>query len=476
MANLLVENFAARGADLLVGSERSARWLRVARPEQRPPDGAWRVWYIRGGRGSGKTRAGAETLAGWIREHDDGEWMIVAPTYGDARKVCIEGESGLLRALEGEVESWNRSEGVLTTKTGAKVFADGADDGALRVQGHNLRGVWADEVGLWRDWDRAWNYSIRPAVRHDPARIIATGTPKMAHPLIKHLLAAPNVAVTVMKTSDNVANLDERAVADLYEQFEGSTLGRQELDGEYIEALEGAILNRHHWEFFPADHPVRPADLVGIVFDQIIHSWDTALKAKTSSDNVAGQVWGCIGPDRYLLRLWCGHATLEGTVLRMRELLAWGREEWPDVPHRVIVETASNGADAIAEMHHHVDGVFGINARDGGDKVRRVMTATPALETRKCHLPGWKDHDQNGRGYDSRTPAEVQAFVEECAMFQADMSHAYDDQVDAWSQMINWARGAGPVRSSLARPGKGRMIEAGHLPALAGRPGFGLGR
>ena len=457
-------------------SEQAARlarrklWRRIARPEQLPPAGDWRTWYIRGGRGSGKTRTGAETLADWITSNPPGEWVIVAPTFGDARKICVEGEAGLLQALgQHEIASWNRNEGMLVTVDGAKIFIDGANDGAERVQGLNLRGVWADEVGLWKMWDKAWNESIQMALRREPGRIIATGTPKMAHPLIRHLIESPSVAETHMRTTDNVANLSRAAIDDLLTQYEGSTLGRQELDGEFIEALEGAILNRHHWRFYPAPHPARPADLPGVRFDQIVHSWDTALKAKTSSDNVAGQVWGCVGPDRYLLRLFCGHAGLEATVLHMSELLDWARLAWPEAPQRVLIEAAANGPDAILEMQRRVDGVYPVNPRLGGDKVARALSAAPALETGKCHLPGFKDPDPNGRGYSSDTPAEVQAFVEECALFQADGSHAYDDQVDAWSQMVNWSRSSAAGQSVLLRPSSGgRRLSAGQLVATAG--------
>ncbi len=442
-------------------------WASLARPEQLPPEGDWRVWYIRGGRGSGKTRTGGETLAEWIRTSDPGEWAIVAPTFGDARSVCVEGDAGLLKALGKEnVTGWNRSEGVVTTGNGSKVYLDGGDDGALRIQGKNLRGCWADEVGLWRDWDRAWNESIAFAVRVQPAKIIATGTPKMAHPLIRQLLESENVVQTHMRPADNAANLDEAALAAMIAEFGGSTLGRQELEGEYIEALEGDILPRHAWAFFDVAYPVSAAAIPHLRFDQIIHSWDTALKAKTSSDNVAGQAWGCAGPDRYLLRLYCGHATLEATVLHMSELLEWSRAEWPGVPHRVLVETSANGADAIAEMRRRVDGVYPVNPRDGGDKVRRALTAAPALETGHCHLPGVKDADPSSRGYTSATHEFVQAFVEECADFRHDLRHAHDDQVDAWSQMVNWTRAQVRSPARLSRRVSGPPPRAGSLTGV----------
>ena len=226
--NVLADDFVRAARETLAELQRPKAlrlaWHQQARPEQLPPAGDWRTWYLRGGRGAGKTRAGAETLADWIvgspplDDGTPGEWAICAPTFGDARSVCAEGPSGLIKELGGMrkfgglVEVWNRSEGVIRLASGAAIYLDGANDGAFRIQGHNLRGLWADEVGLWEKWDAAWNESIRFAVRMAPSRIVATGTPKMAHPLVAQLLASRSVVETHMRTIDNAANLDPAAL------------------------------------------------------------------------------------------------------------------------------------------------------------------------------------------------------------------------------------------------------------------------
>jgi phage terminase large subunit-like protein len=415
-------------------------------------------------------------LAQWIRESEPledgnpGDWGIVAPTFGgDARAKCIEGPSGLLKALGPDVRSYNRSEGVVTCWNGCNVICDGADDGANRIQGWNLRGLWADEVGLWVRWDQAWNFSIQPAVRLKPGKIVATGTPKMAHGLIAQLLRDPKVVETHMRTIDNVDNLDEPTVAQLYAEYGGSTLGRQELEGEFIEALEGEILRREHWQWFDPDGSYWALGETNVSLlprlERIVHSWDTALKGKTSSDYVAGQTWGLVGPDRFLLRLWHGHAGLEATVTAMGELRGWAGELWPDVPQWVLIENTANGPEAITKMRTSIDGVVAVRA--DGDKVRRAMTASPALETGHCYLPGRKDAREGSRGYSSDTPAEVQALVEECAMFRGDLKHLYDDQVDAWSQMVNWTRLPQKTRASMGRP-QGRLPRPGSLAGTRG--------
>jgi len=226
------------------------RWRREARPEQAEPAGVWRVWYLRGGRGSGKTRTGAETLRGWALG-TRGDWGIVAPTFADARDVCVEGRSGLLAALGGYpgplVPKWNRSIGELELVNGSRVYLDGADDGALRVQGKNLCGAWADEVGLWRRsyWKTSWTESLNFAVRLDPGRIVATGTPKAGHPLVAELLADASTVMSHMSMLANAANLDPAAVADFLRRHPpGSRLHRQEVEGEFITEVFGAL-----WDF-----------------------------------------------------------------------------------------------------------------------------------------------------------------------------------------------------------------------------------
>lgn len=425
-----------------------------ARPEQLPPDGTWRTWYVRGGRGSGKTRTGAETLAEWIRSYPAGEWAVVAPTFGDAKTVCVENrKSGLLRVLGPDVASWNRSEGKITVSTGSTIYLDGADDGALRLQGRNLSGAWCDEVGLWRDWDRAWNYSLQPAVRFAPSRIVATGTPKMGHPLVAMLLAPSDLTVsTVLRTIDNVDNLDQSSVDQLFALYAGTTLGRQELDGEFIAAVEGAMLKRRDWRYYPVNQSFfrndgKDPQYDARRYDQVVISWDTAVKDKESADFYSGQAWGCAKADRFLLRLWHGHSGFEEAKQAIRELHEWAAREFDYCAVRTVVEAAGIGPDIAKQLERDIQGVRCIASK--GDKAQRAWAASPALESHNCFLPGQGRGD--GENYEaSQTPGAVQGFVEECAMFHPDLTHkSHDDQVDAWSQMVNFTRARGPVAAEM---------------------------
>jgi phage terminase large subunit-like protein len=228
-------------------------WRDLARPKQLPP-AEYRVWYVRGGRGSGKTWTGANTLAE-LAQATVGDWGVVAPTFADMRDKCVEGPSGLLKAFGTTsaevrrgasrlVETWNRSLGELRLRNGSVIHGDGADDGAPTIQGYNLSGLWADEVGLWKKWQAAWEESIRFAVRIAPARIVATGTPKRGHQLVRLLMADDSVTKTLLRTADNAANLDPALLADLIGKYGGTTLGRQELEGEILTDVPGALWRR----------------------------------------------------------------------------------------------------------------------------------------------------------------------------------------------------------------------------------------
>lgn len=432
------------------------RWLRIARPEQIPPAGDWRIWYLMGGRGSGKSRAGAEELA-YMESQTPGEYAIIAPTFADGRDTCVEAPgAGLLAILGPRVApgGWNRSLGEIHLKSGSKVYVDGADDGGLRIQGKNLNGAWADEVGLWKMWDRAWNESLIFAVRHDPARIIATGTPKMGHGLVRQLVEDPNVIVSQMHTSDNVHNLHPAAVAELYSRYGGTRLGQQELEGEWISALEGDALKRSWWRYY--DRNLLKPDRTGraqigngeIHFQWVVISVDAPQKDKQASDNIAIQVWGADKAFRYLLDAESRQLSFDQAKRAIREKARWARHNWR-CQHRILIENAGMGPELIIDLKREIGGVEKVKANVLGNKGQRALAAAGDLETGQCFLPGKAAED--GSGPDPRiSPPMTLSLVDECAMFQIDGSHdSHDDQVDAWSQCMNWlrARQSPPART-----------------------------
>jgi predicted phage terminase large subunit-like protein len=434
----------------LLGRLRTALWEDMARPEQLQPDTDWRIWYLMGGRGSGKSRTGAETFCSWIHEHPAGEWAIVAPTFADARDTCVESaSSGILPILGPAVQNWNRSLGEILLVDGSKIYLDGADDGALRIQGKNLRGAWCDECGLWNQWDRAWNESLAFAVRHAPARIVATGTPKMGHGLVKLLVEDPLIPKSQMRTSDNVQNLNPSAVRELYTKYGGTRLGSQELDGEWLEAIEGDMLKRAWWKYFDPKLLTKGIQVDRLPkFQMILLSVDTPLKDKETSDFVALQAWGVIGGDRYLLDSRKDRLSYDQAKRAIMEMAATMRRTFKHCQHACLIENAGYGVELVQELKRSMGGVYKISVGAEGNKTMRALSASADLETGNCFLPGWALPELTGPD-PGRTPAWVIDFIDECALFD---NGPNDDQVDAWSQAMNWlrSRAPSPLRTASA--------------------------
>ena len=219
---------------------------RHARTKQRPPTGEWFVWLIIAGRGFGKTRTGAEWLAKQVRDRPGFHWAIAARSTQDCREVCMEGESGLLRRLGLEIESqqYNRTTGEIRLPGNTVIHSYGAEQ-PDRFRGPNLAGAWCDELATWKYMAAVWHEGLMPALRVGNPRVLVTTTPR-AVPLIKELVARDDGSVIVTRgsTYENAANLSENALRELRRRYEGTRIGRQELYGEVIEDIEGALWTR----------------------------------------------------------------------------------------------------------------------------------------------------------------------------------------------------------------------------------------
>jgi len=218
-----------------------ADWASWAHPGQLAPEGDWRVWLIQAGRGFGKTRAGAEWVAAIARTRPEARIALVGATADDARRVMVEGPSGLLavaRYAGGAV--WRPSLGELRFGGGAvaQVYSAAAPEG-LRGPEHHL--AWADELGKWRG-AAAWDNLMLGLRLGASPRALVTTTPR-ATALLRRLAAAPDTAVTRGRTRDN-PHLPPAFVAAVTAQYGATRLGRQELDGELIEDVAGALWPR----------------------------------------------------------------------------------------------------------------------------------------------------------------------------------------------------------------------------------------
>lgn len=220
------------------------RWeFQQARPNQIPPDGDWLTWLLLAGRGFGKSRCGAEWLAWELVREPNLRGAIIAPTFADARDTCVEGESGILQVLRryGALDKWNRSLGEVRLTNGSQIkLFSGEEPDRLRGPQHHF--VWLDEIAAFDYGQEAWDMMTMGLRLGDRPRSVATSTPKPV-PIVKNLLKRRDgsVAVTRGATFDNRDNLAPTFLAELLARYEGTRLGRQEIYGELLEDVEGAL-------------------------------------------------------------------------------------------------------------------------------------------------------------------------------------------------------------------------------------------
>lgn len=223
-------------------------WLSEARTSQLAPDGDWRLWLVMAGRGFGKTRAGAEWVRAVAEEDAGARIALVAASLHEARSVMVEGESGLMAVCPPGIRPrYEPSLRRIVWPNGAQALLySAAEPEALRGPQHSH--AWCDEIAKWDDNNgrahRAWDNLLLGLRLGQRPRVVATTTPRPV-PLVRRLMCRDDdVIVTRGSTRDNMVNLPSRFIADVEREFAGTLLGRQELDGELIEDLPGALWTR----------------------------------------------------------------------------------------------------------------------------------------------------------------------------------------------------------------------------------------
>jgi phage terminase large subunit-like protein len=203
----------------------------------------WTTWLIIGGRGSGKTRAGAEWVSGLARKNPKARIALVGETEHDAREVMIEGISGILSVhRRGERPEWTSSRRRLEWPNGAVAQLFSAEE-PESLRGPQFSAAWLDELAKWRHAEATFNmlqFGLRLGGR--PRQVITT-TPRPI-PLLKTLIDDRHTAVTHAGTRANAFNLAPAFLETVLKRYGGTELGRQEIDGELIEQRSDALWSR----------------------------------------------------------------------------------------------------------------------------------------------------------------------------------------------------------------------------------------
>lgn len=217
-----------------------------AMAHQLPPEGDWRSWVILGGRGAGKTRAGAE----WVRSAVEGglpletgrcrRVALVGETYDQVRDVMIFGDSGVLACSPPDRRPiWKAGERKLIWPNGAEAQAFSASDPEA-LRGPQFDGAWVDELAKWKRAQETWD-QLQFALRlGDDPRVCVTTTPRNVG-VLKAVLEAPSTVMTHAATEANRANLAASFLEEVRARYAGTRMGRQELDGVLLADAEGAL-------------------------------------------------------------------------------------------------------------------------------------------------------------------------------------------------------------------------------------------
>lgn len=227
----------------------SEDWSLLARPEQLPPKGDWLTWLLLGGRGAGKTRAGAE----WVHDLATGgqdfnsnvgcsRIALVAETLSDAREIMVDGDSGILNIARRNRPSFEASRRRLVWPNGAIAHIFSSED-PESLRGPQFDAAWCDELCKWHYAQETWDmlqFGLRLGER--PRQLITT-TPK-ASQLLKKIMSFDETSIVRMRTSDNEENLASSFISNVQARYAGTRLGRQELEGEILEDREGALWSR----------------------------------------------------------------------------------------------------------------------------------------------------------------------------------------------------------------------------------------
>lgn len=406
------------------------RWRDSARPNQLPPPGdAWRYWVIMAGRGFGKTFCGSNVLVEWAIG-TRGDYAVIAPTFGDARKICTEGPSGLVAALGDDLDNYNKSDYVLYLKNGSRIVLASAD-APDRLRGWNLSGAWADELASFGTGQKdLWDQSLMPALRigRHP-RMVITTTPRRSAVVLRELLARaknndPAVVITRGSTFENRANLSPVFLAEMEARYAGTTTGRQELDGEMLDEVEGALVTAKMID----STRILDGNLVPNL-RRLVIGIDPAVTANDTSDACGIVAVGLGGPP---LAGWTGapavvegphlyylgDATMRGTphAWALRALLLG--EDWAA---DALIPEQNQGGDLVSTMLRmvakeadvHLPRIQPVHASHG--KRTRAEPVAGVFEQRRAHIvggmPGLEDGFTSWVPGDPESPNELDAGV-----------------------------------------------------------------
>lgn len=421
------------------------RWSATARPNQIPQEDFSECGFM-AGRGFGKTRIGAEWLGAKAAEVSDTFCAVIAPTYADVKHTCFEGESGLLNVIpEGLIKRYNSSDLVLEMKSGTTIRGFTSEKPA-RLRGPQHEFIWCDELAAWQNANETWDMAMMGLRLGKAPQVVWTTTPRPVE-LVRKLIVPKSGRVVVSgATFDNRDNLPDRFFEQL-EQYEGTTIGRQELYGELIDPEESGVIKRSWLKLWPAKKPL-PA------FDWIIMSLDTAFTEATrdtksgDADYTACSVWGLFQHETkgytILLDCWQEQLGMPDLIKRVKKEMNTAYGDDQDValikpmygsakpltsgrkPDILLIEDKGSGI-SLRQMLER-EGILAHAYNPGrADKLARLHVVSPVFARRRVFLP---ESDK----FPGKARVWADPLVAQLCSFTGKGSIKHDDFVDSTTQ------------------------------------------
>ena len=383
-------------------SEEDARaavydWRSNARPNQIIPgtDGAsemrddWVFWLVLAGRGFGKTRTGAETVVEWA--HDPkARILIIGPTWGDVVDVMVEGESGIMACYAPDAAKpiFLPSKKRIIFPNGARAILRSADE-PNRLRGPQFNKFWADELCAWQYPQEAWDqiqFGFRVITK--ALRGIITTTPKPI-PTLKALIKKAETVTTRGSSYENRANIADIYFKTVIAPYEGTRLGRQEINAEILEDIPGALWTRSLID------ATRMRDMGQVVWEamiRIVVAIDPAVTSNPDSDETGIVVAGLtLGPNNVTHVIVLDDLSMKGSPLEWANvaIAAYRSPRGNRMGADRIVAEVNNGGDLVAGNIRGVDPNVAFRAvRASRGKLLRAEPVAALYEQGRVHHVG----------------------------------------------------------------------------------------
>jgi phage terminase large subunit-like protein len=409
-------------------------WLKKhALKHQIEPTGDWwNIWLLLAGRGAGKTRAAAEAIGWWAWSQPNTRWLVSAPTSGDLKGTCFEGDSGLLKVIPSIlIAKYNSSLHEIHLTNGSLIKGIPASE-PERFRGPQFHGGWLDELAAWEYLRESWDmiqFGIRLGTR---TKLICSTTPKPKEVVLELIdRDGDDVTITRASTYSNIKNLAPSFQKQIL-QYEGTNLGRQEIHAEIIDPEEGGIVKRDWFRLWP-DGKAFPR------LEYILQSYDCATSEKTHNDPTGCITLGVFKPEdggMCVMVLDCWQEHLQYPDLRPKVIdefeVVYGEGKGKKRVDLLLVEDKSAGISLIQDLQRAHLPVIAYNP-GRADKVQRLSIVANIIRAGRV----WVPESSVRKGY-------VKDWAEGCiSQICSFPETVHDEFVDCISQGLRYLRDAG---------------------------------